>query len=514
MWNDPEVFGGFLLVQRLAESAMATVHLAVRLGDVTGRPIVLKRPPLGERPSGRPAQAILREAEVLSEVRGAGIPALEAAGDIAGLPYVAIERLRGASLAKVLAPSAPLPIPAVRALGKDVARALARLHEAGWVHRDVTPSNIFVDDAGDVYLLDFGLAARAGDERSAVVEGTRGYAPPEVAVPGSAHPARDVYGLAVCLAEAALGRRVFDEASLVEAAGRGDAPPSVAALEPHLPGITAALRRDPSARPSAAELAGSLGEGTDRSALVARVAAAQAAPPSSGTPALPAAEVPAAGGAPVEPAPVRITLPDPISGAPQQGGATSRHAGATLSQAGSQQGASRSAVALTPTAAMPAVVERDSGVLPTLRDAALGSAPVSSAQPSRPAATVSRPPASVRAPARARGGLSTALLAVALLLGALVMGFVAGRATSRPRGGSLAISGALPKRTEVLLDGKKLTFADGVPLPVSPGQHTLTLSSARAGKREIPFSVRPGEHVVIVSPARAAGTPGPDDDGP
>src|SRR6185295_19068013 len=105
---------------------MAETRLAVRLGDRSGKTLVLKRPPFGERASGRAAQAILREAEVLGAVRGAGLPALEAAGDIAGLPYVAVERLRGASLEKIIASGPALPIAAVRAVGKDISRALAR----------------------------------------------------------------------------------------------------------------------------------------------------------------------------------------------------------------------------------------------------------------------------------------------------------------------------------------------------------------------------------------------------
>jgi len=492
MLSDPEVFGGFLLVQRLAESAMATVHLAVRLGDSSGRPLVLKRPPLGERPSGRPAQAILREAEVLSEVRGAGIPALEAAGDIAGLPYVALERLRGASLAKILAAGEPLPIAAVRALGRDVARALAKLHAAGWVHRDVTPSNLFVDDAGEAYLLDFGLAARAGDERGAYVAGTRGYAAPEAAVPGSAHPARDVYGLAVCLAEAALGRRLFDDASLVEAAARGDAPLQVAALEAKLPGVGAALRRDPTARPSAADLAAGLGDEIDREVLASRAQAVVSAPAAAPKDAPSAAAQGAAPSAPPSPpaispgsrssTPTPILAPGPISPAAAFGPPR-----------------------LTPTAAMPPVAAPDSGVLPTLRDESLAQA--TSALPARP-------PTSLRA--RARGNVLPALLGALLLVTALVTGFVSGRFTSRPRGSSFAITGSLPRRTEVFLDGKKLTIADGVPMQVPPGAHTVSLVS-KATKRDIPFSVRAGEHVVILAPPRASAAPGApasDDDGP
>ncbi len=510
MWNDPEVFGGFLLVQRLAEGAMATVHLAVRLGDSSGRPLVLKRPPLGERPSGRAAQAILREAEVLGEVRGAGIPALEAAGDIAGLPYVALERLRGASLAKLLATGAPLPIPAVRAIGKDVGRALAKLHSAGWVHRDVTPSNIFVDEAGEVYLLDFGLAARAGDERSALVAGTRGYAAPEVAMSGAAHPARDVYGLAVCLAEAALGRRLFDEASLVEAAGRGDAPPKIAALEPRLPGLGAALRRDQGARPSVADLVAGLGEDVDREGLSARVQAAVSGPAGASA-ANDGAAADTAAGAAVQglAAPVGA-LSSPVV---LDGRASTPTPIVDMGPGMLVAGAFGPPHALTPTAEMPLVAARESGVVPTLRDVSLATSP--------PAAALlpARPPASIRAPVptRPRGSALAIFLAAVVLAGALVAGFVAGRITSRGRGTSFAITGTLPKRTEVFLDGKKLTIADGVPMPVPPGAHTITLLSVKAGRREIPFSVRAGEHIVIVSPSRTPAAPGssaPDDDGP
>jgi len=144
-------------------------------------------------------------------------------------------------------------------------------------------------------------------------------------------------------------------------------------------------------------------------------------------------------------------------------------------------------------------------VLPTLRDESLAQA--TSALPARP-------PTSLRA--RARGNVLPALLGALLLVTALVTGFVSGRFTSRPRGSSFAITGSLPRRTEVFLDGKKLTIADGVPMQVPPGAHTVSLVS-KATKRDIPFSVRAGEHVVILAPPRASAAPGApasDDDGP
>jgi len=475
MWNDPEVFGGFLLVRRIADSAMASVSLAVRLADSSGKPIVVKRPPLGERASGRAAQAILREAEVLSAVRGAGVPLLEAAGDIAGLPYVAVERLRGANLEKVLALGEALPAAAVRALGRDVARALERLHAAGWVHRDVTPSNVFIDEAGEAYLLDFGLCERIGDERGAPLAGTRGYAAPEAPTARAAHPAQDVYGLAVCLAEAALGRRLFDEAHLVEAAARGDAPPQIAALEGRIPGLVAALRRDPSARPTAAGLAESLagvaaapGEASGSSTLAALAERAQA------NPGLP--PVRAFTPVHVEPEnPFAARSPQPVGHGPPR--------------------------AVTPTVAMPAVhvrevPVRDSGVVDTVRDLV----------PEAPAAAGVAPRPRGAAPGRAWQAAAVAAVV------ALLIGFVSGRFSSRVnRGGaSFAIVGALPKRAELFLDTKKLTVADGVPMPIPAGSHTITIALPKNQKREIPFTAHPGEHVVIVSPLGKGAAP--DDD--
>ena len=481
-------------MQRLAESAMASVYLAVRLADASGKPLVLKRAPLGERASGRAAQAILREAEVLAEVRGAGIPALEGAGDIAGLPYVALERLRGVTLAKLLATGERLGSPLVRAVGRDVARALAKLHAAGWVHRDVTPSNVLVDDTGEAYLIDFGLCAHAGDERSSVVAGTRGYVAPEAATSASASPAQDVYGLSVCLAEAALGKRLFDEASLVEAAGRGDAPPQVAALSEELPGIGAALRRDVSARPSAADLASGLDHDLDRAALASLVERAQergSAPP-----------------------PERATAPVLERARGEEIAAHDRSA----TPAPAAFGPPPSPPLVTPTISMPLVTVRDVHALATLPDvrtdaARAAAVPGAGARVEPVRAIHLDPPRHVEsAPARSRAPV--VLVAMIAALVALAIGLLLGRASTRPRGGSFSITGPLPKRAELYLDGKKLTIADGVPMPVSPGGHTITIVTAKLARREIPFQVRGGEQVVILYTARAAGSSGPDDDPP
>ncbi|MEZ4293571.1 MAG: hypothetical protein R3B70_01245 [Polyangiaceae bacterium] len=165
------------------------------------------------------------------------------------------------------------------------------------------------------------------------------------------------------------------------------------------------------------------------------------------------------------------------------------------------------APALTPTAEMPPVAQKESGVVPTLREAPIVPIPRGTGISAPASARESKPPPTLRM----RTVRTTALIAIAVVLFAIGLGFVGGRFVMRPRGAQFAISGALPKRTEVLLDGKKLTFADSTPMPVPPGNHTLSLHSPKS-KREIPFFVRPGETVVIVAPQR--GSSSPDDDFP
>lgn len=253
---------------------MAEVRLAVRLGDRSGRMFAVKRPLLGERPSGRAAQAIGREAEVLSEVRAPELVTLQAAGEIAGLPYLATEHLPGVTLDALIAHAGALSPGAVRAVGRDLGRAIAALGAAGWVHGDISPSNVLVDDTGEVRLIDFGLAARAGEKRPEIA-GKPGYIAPEAVRGVEARTAEDVYGWGVTVAECALGRRLFLEQDLVQAASRADGPEAVATLEGELPGITSALKRDPLARPAPETLVASLeAMALDRAALAQAVARA------------------------------------------------------------------------------------------------------------------------------------------------------------------------------------------------------------------------------------------------
>lgn len=246
----PQVFGEYLLTSRLVERSMTEVFLAVRLGDKSARVVVLKRAPLDEAASGSVAESLRREIEVLREGRIDRVTALVDHGEVAGLPFVVLEHINGQPLDAILA-SGPLERGTTMLLARDLALALASLHAKGWVHGDVTPSNIVIDDAGEATLVDLGIARRTNELRE-MPAGKPGYASPEAALGKPARPSDDVYGWGVVVAECLLGGRLFRETDLAEAATRPERLPN-AVMDVHM--VASALSREPERRPAAQAIA-------------------------------------------------------------------------------------------------------------------------------------------------------------------------------------------------------------------------------------------------------------------
>lgn len=260
----PQVYGEYLLTSRLVERSMAEVFLAVRLGDRAGRIVVLKRAPIDEPASGSIAESLRREAEVLGGGNIDGIAALVDSGELAGLPFVVLEHVKGQPLDAILA-AGPIDRQAAMLLGRDVARALAALHARGWVHGDVTPSNVIVDEAGEATLVDLGIARRIGETRE-MPAGKPGYASPEAAIGKPASASDDVYGWGTIVAECITGARLFRETDLAEAAARRSQLP-LPVEETAL--LASALSLDPSGRPTAAKIVESIAPEHDKRRILA-----------------------------------------------------------------------------------------------------------------------------------------------------------------------------------------------------------------------------------------------------
>ncbi len=174
----------FRIEDEIARGGAGTVYRAT--DEVLGRTIAFKAYHAGA--SDR--SAILREVRVASLLAGPGIVRVLDVGLEAG--WVALEWAELGSLRDLLRTGDRAAVPPLSGWLLPLARALARLHDAGWVHSDVKPANVLFRSPTDPVLTDFGIARVAGAPGAG---GSAGFVSPERLAGGAASPSDDVYGL-------------------------------------------------------------------------------------------------------------------------------------------------------------------------------------------------------------------------------------------------------------------------------------------------------------------------------
>ncbi|MDQ1129998.1 Stk1 family PASTA domain-containing Ser/Thr kinase [Microbacterium sp. SORGH_AS_0888] len=138
------------------------------------------------------------------------------------VPYIVMELVEG-TLLKDLVADGPLPAADAVRYVDGILEALEYSHRAGVVHRDIKPGNVMVTAAGQVKVMDFGIARAVSDSSSTVAEttailGTAAYFSPEQAKGEPVDGRADLYSTGVVLYELLTGRQPF----------RGDTPVAVA----------------------------------------------------------------------------------------------------------------------------------------------------------------------------------------------------------------------------------------------------------------------------------------------
>jgi eukaryotic-like serine/threonine-protein kinase len=190
----------------------------------------------------------------------------------APVPAIVTETLRGETLAHLLETSRRITAAEAAVLGLQLCSAIAYLHDHGYLHLDLKPSNLVVD-AGRAIVVDLSIARPPGDGIPGL--GTWCYLAPEQARGERLGPAADVWGIGAVLFEALTGRAAFgDDAEIRESSGsatedEAEVYPQLEARAPRLRSVRripsslarivdACLEPDPARRPSVAEVSTAL----------------------------------------------------------------------------------------------------------------------------------------------------------------------------------------------------------------------------------------------------------------
>jgi serine/threonine protein kinase len=247
----------YRLGERLGGGAVADVYRAV--DERLSRPVAVK---VFRGDAAEQLQRHEAEMRTLARLDHPSLVTVFDAGTDHDRPYLVMQLVEGTTLAEILR-DGPVPAQRVAAYGAALADALAYVHGQGFVHRDVKPANVLVGRDDRVMLADFGIARLVDSAHVTAtgdVLGTPAYfAPEQVAGEAVGSPA-DVYALGLVLLECLTGERAYTGTAMEVAMARLHRDPEVPESLP-LPWrslLEWMTTRQPSDRPSAAEVAASL----------------------------------------------------------------------------------------------------------------------------------------------------------------------------------------------------------------------------------------------------------------
>jgi predicted nucleic acid-binding protein len=236
-------FGKYEIVSELGRGTVGAVYRA--RDTMLEREVALKV--LSEIHSGdvELKERFYREARACARLKHPGIVTVYDFGESDGVPYMVMELLNGRDLRALRSAGHTFAPAAALELMAQVLDALAHAHRAGIVHRDVKPSNIFVQEDSSAKVLDFGIARLPASEltRAGRALGTPDYMAPEQIAGGTCEARSDIFSAAIVAFELLAGSHPFSGDNIPRRIVQS-APQSLTSLRPDLPSsLEAALYR-------------------------------------------------------------------------------------------------------------------------------------------------------------------------------------------------------------------------------------------------------------------------------
>lgn len=210
-------------------------------------------------------ERFLREAKAAAKIKHDNVITIYQVGEERGVPFIAMELLKGSSLEGFLDKKGELSIGQVIRIAREIAEGLKAAHVHGLVHRDIKPANIWLEaPKGRVKILDFGLAreqrAEGGMTQSGAMIGTPKYMSPEQANGDRIDARSDLFSLGIVLYRICTGKEPFTGPTLMSLlmSLANETPPAVRRLNPGVPDdldrlIGRLLAKSPNDRPASAQ---------------------------------------------------------------------------------------------------------------------------------------------------------------------------------------------------------------------------------------------------------------------
>ena len=163
-------------------------------------------------------------------------------GEVGGIPFISMEFIRGLTVRYLLEQTGRLPPSAALRLGRQLCAGLSAAHTVGVLHRDIKPENLILDHAGNLKLMDFGIArpiaaGESGQTEPGSVIGTPHYLAPEQLEGKPVDGRADIYACGVVFFEMFTGGLPFqgDSALQIVSAHLRDEPRPPSEVWPEIP---------------------------------------------------------------------------------------------------------------------------------------------------------------------------------------------------------------------------------------------------------------------------------------